>query len=118
MKTICLSLSIIACLMFSSACKSGANLPTRKPPITVYVTNEASGNLSRHRRREQRGDRDPAPGKRPRGIYVTPDKKSIFVALSGSPIAARVSTKTRCFHRIKEPTASESWTLIETLFSN
>jgi hypothetical protein len=37
MKTICLSLAIFAFLLISPACKSGANLPARKPPVTVYV---------------------------------------------------------------------------------
>ena len=87
MKTIYLSLSIIACLMFSSAGKSGANLPTRKPPITVYVTNEASGNLSVIDAANNEVIATLPLGKRPRGIHITPDKKSIFVALSGSPIA-------------------------------
>src|SRR5687767_9772983 len=53
----------------------------------VYVTNENSGDMSVI---------DPATntviatvplGKRPRGIRASPDRKTIYVALSGSPIA-------------------------------
>jgi PQQ-dependent catabolism-associated beta-propeller protein len=57
------------------------------PPLRVYVTNEASGDVSVI---------DPATGtvvatvkvgKRPRGIKVSPDGKSLYMALSGSPNA-------------------------------
>jgi YVTN family beta-propeller protein len=53
----------------------------------VYVTNESSGDMSVI---------DPATntviatiplGKRPRGIHASPDRKTIYVALSGSPMA-------------------------------
>jgi len=87
MKTICLSLAIFAFLMISPACKSGANLPARKPPVTVYVTNEASGDLSVIDASNNEVIATVKLGKRPRGIHITPDKKNIYVALSGSPMA-------------------------------
>jgi YVTN family beta-propeller protein len=87
MKTISLSLAIFAFLLISPACKSGANLPARKPPVTVYVTNEASGDMSVIDAANNEVIATLPLGKRPRGIQITPDKKNIFVALSGSPIA-------------------------------
>ena len=60
--------------------------PKTPPPYYVYVTNETSGDLSVI---------DPVAmdvvstiplGKRPRGIHASPDRKTIYVALSGSPI--------------------------------
>src|SRR5262245_8452705 len=87
MKTIFLSLSIISCLLFSLACKSGTNPPTRQPPITIYVTNEASGDLSVIDAANNEVIATLPLGKRPRGIHITPDKKNLYVALSGSPIA-------------------------------
>src|SRR5262249_48347924 len=61
--------------------------PPPKPAVRVFVTNEASGDLSVI---------DPATGtviataplgKRPRGIKASPDGRSLYVALSGSPNA-------------------------------
>ena len=58
-----------------------------KSPYRIYVTNEASGDMSVI---------DPAShevvatvplGKRPRGIIASSDGKTIYVALSGSPFA-------------------------------
>ena len=40
-----------------------------------------------HRFGNERRRRHSALGKRPRGIHASPDKKTIYVALSGSPIA-------------------------------
>jgi YVTN family beta-propeller protein len=87
MKTTLLSLTILASLSLSLACKSGNNISTRKPPVTVYVTNEASGDLSVIDAANNEVIATIPLGKRPRGIHVTPDKKNLFVALSGSPIA-------------------------------
>src|SRR5215470_8195204 len=87
MKTILLLFTSIACAFRSLSCKSGSTVTTRKPAVTVYVTNEASGDLSIIDASNNEVIATLPLGKRPRGIHITPDKKNIFVALSGSPIA-------------------------------
>jgi YVTN family beta-propeller protein len=84
---------VVTSLSLLLACSSAPTEPEGKVEITqsvgyrVYVTNEASGDLtiidsSTH---EVLGT---APlGKRPRGIHASPDGKTIYVALSGSPPA-------------------------------
>lgn len=64
-----------------------AATPPSKPSFTVYVSNEISGDVS-----VIDGDRleriaTIPVGKRPRGIHVSPDGRSVYVALSGSPPA-------------------------------
>jgi len=63
-----------------------SSFSTQHSPLRVYISNERSNNVSVI---------DPATntvlatipvGKRPRGIHLTADNKSLFVALSGSPI--------------------------------
>jgi YVTN family beta-propeller protein len=65
---------------------NSSNSPAASTSYRVYVTNERSGDLSII---------DPSTGavvataplgKRPRGIHASPDRKTIYVALSGSPI--------------------------------
>jgi YVTN family beta-propeller protein len=73
--------------LISPACKSGSTPTVRKPPVTIYVTNEASGDLSVIDAANNEVIATVPLGKRPRGIQITPDKKNIMVALSGSPIA-------------------------------
>src|SRR5262245_30922211 len=87
MKTIRLSLTIIACALISLSCNSSSNAPTRRPAVTVYVTNEASGDLSVIDAANNEVIATLSLGKRPRGVHITPDRKNILVALSGSPIA-------------------------------
>jgi len=58
------------------------------PSYQVYVTNERSGDITVI----NGGDFSVAAtipvGKRPRGIHASPDGKSAYVALSGTPIEA------------------------------
>src|SRR5687767_3383896 len=66
--------------------------PAAAPPppdgsYHVYVTNERSGNVTIIDSVTNDVVSTVALGKRPRGIHVSPDKKTIYVALSGSPIA-------------------------------
>src|SRR5262249_4182099 len=70
-----------------AAAPAAAPAPAPPPKVRVYVTNEWSGDLT-----VINGDTQTAMGtfklgKRPRGIQVSPDGKSLFVALSGSPPA-------------------------------
>src|SRR3954453_2835973 len=60
--------------------------PTPKPP-RVYVSNERSNNVSVIDPTTNTVVANIPVGKRPRGIHVTTDHRSVFVALSGSPIA-------------------------------
>jgi len=54
---------------------------------TVHVSNEASGDLSVIDARAQRVAATIPLGKRPRGLKLSPDGRTLYVALSGSPMA-------------------------------
>src|SRR5262249_37040412 len=84
MKTIWRLFTIIACAVISLSCNSCSTVLTRKSAITIYVTNEASGDLSVIDAANNEVIATLPLGKRPRGIQITPDRKNIFVALSGS----------------------------------
>jgi YVTN family beta-propeller protein len=62
-------------------------LPEWKSGYRVYVTNEASGDLSVIDGASLDVIATVPLGKRPRGIHASPDGKTIYVALSGSPPA-------------------------------
>src|SRR5579864_1783002 len=53
----------------------------------IYVTNEVSGDLSVINSATRQVIATVPLGKRPRGIHPSPDLKTLYVALSGSPIA-------------------------------
>src|SRR5258708_23553465 len=53
----------------------------------LYVTNETSGDLSVIDARTESVVSTIPLGKRPRGIAVSPDHSTLYVALSGSPVA-------------------------------
>ena len=53
----------------------------------IYVTNERSGDLSVIDAATHEVVATVPLGKRPRGIHASPDRQTIYVALSGSPIA-------------------------------
>ena len=57
------------------------------PPYRVYVTNERSGDLTVIAGGTHEVLATVPLGKRPRGIAVSPDRRQLFVALSGSPPA-------------------------------
>src|SRR4029077_9419334 len=54
--------------------------------VRIFVTNEISGVLSVVDPASQRVIATVPLGKRPRGIKVSPDRHSLYIALSGSPI--------------------------------
>src|SRR5258708_7954002 len=58
-----------------------------KPPYLVYVSNEASGDVTVIDPVKMEVLRTIQLGKRPRGIHPSADGKLIFVTLSGSPYA-------------------------------
>jgi len=71
----------------AAATAAPAPAPPPEPRVKVYVTNEASGDLTVIDGERQTVVGTYPLGKRPRGIKVSPDGKSLFVALSGSPNA-------------------------------
>ena len=79
------------CLAMVSGCSSPteAPKPAEKPAATyhVYVTNENAGTVSVIDPTTNEVTATIAVGKRPRGIHVSPDGKTVYMALSGSPIA-------------------------------
>ncbi len=96
-KAVCL---LICCwlALFAAGC---SNAPSSKAPVAtqptplpewksgyrVYVTNESSGDLSVIDGSTLEVIATVPLGKRPRGIHASPDQKTIYVALSGSPPA-------------------------------
>src|ERR1700724_1902836 len=94
-----LALGVPALLLALSACSQepakpaaatpapAAAPPAPPPAVRVYVTNEMSGDLTVINGDTQAVIATAPLGKRPRGIQVSPDGKSLYVALSGSPAA-------------------------------
>src|ERR1700683_2447625 len=81
-------------LVLSTGCNS-AKAPEQpaqiKPAETsaprIYVTNEVGGDLTVIDSGNYNVLATVPLGKRPRGIHASPDHKTIYVALSGSPLA-------------------------------
>jgi YVTN family beta-propeller protein len=83
---------IILLALSVAACNRGAPPPAETarsaaPSTRIYVTNEASGDLSVIDVASQTVVATIPVGKRPRGIRVSPDGSTLYVALSGSPVA-------------------------------
>src|SRR6266496_477140 len=77
---------ILAVLFLASCTQSHSPSEAKAPPYRVYVTNETSGELSVIDPVTLEVTATVPLGKRPRGIHASPDGKTIYVALSGSPI--------------------------------
>jgi YVTN family beta-propeller protein len=69
------------------ATRETAKAPEPEGAYRVYVTNEASGDLSVIDSARHEVIATVKLGKRPRGIHASPDGRTIYVALSGSPMA-------------------------------
>ena len=92
-KPLYISLPIFACAFLTGCHQTKPSTgPIAEPHSEssaprIYVTNEVSGDLSVI----DSGNFDVIGtiplGKRPRGIHASPDQKTLYVALSGSPIA-------------------------------
>ena len=65
------------------------------PPYYVYVINEASGDMSVINPLSNRVVRTVPLGKRPRGIHTSLDRRTIYLTLSGSPMAPPGVDETR-----------------------
>lgn len=78
----------IACLLgCGSETKEASKSAESAGAYRVYITNEASGDLCVIDSARHEVIATVALGKRPRGIHASPDGKTIYVALSGSPFA-------------------------------
>ena len=75
-----LCLALIACSPFSAQAQTGQN-------YKVFVSNEKSGDITVIDGRDFKVVGTIPVGKRPRGIQASPDGKTVYVALSGTPIA-------------------------------
>src|SRR2546428_9827801 len=83
---------VVVLALAAAGCNRGATPPAETarsaaPSTRIYVTNEASGDLSVIDAASQSVIATIPVGKRPRGIRVSPDKSTLYVALSGSPVA-------------------------------
>jgi YVTN family beta-propeller protein len=58
------------------------------PPYQIYISNERSGDVTVIGSADLKVIATIPVGKRPRGIHASPDGKTVFVALSGTPIEA------------------------------
>src|SRR5450631_1969861 len=84
-------LSII-CVMVSGCSNKPATQPSPQPEAEssaprIYVDNEVSGDMTIIDSGTYKVIATIPLGKRPRGIHASPDHKTIYIALSGSPIA-------------------------------
>lgn len=86
---------IIVAVAFSvslAACSSKQTAPPAATPVAestaprLFVTNEISGDMTVIDTGTAQVIATVPLGKRPRGIHASPDHKTIYVALSGSPI--------------------------------
>jgi YVTN family beta-propeller protein len=77
-----------SCCIGLTACAGGpgASDSARPHGYHLYVTNERSGDLTIIDGMTLEATATAPLGKRPRGIHASPDGKTIYVALSGSPI--------------------------------
>ena len=66
---------------------SAAPTPAESTAFRLYVTNEVSGDMTIIDSATYQTIATVPLGKRPRGIHASPDRQTIYVALSGSPIA-------------------------------
>jgi YVTN family beta-propeller protein len=86
--TIALATLLTSCTPPDEPKKTESEPPPRPAgSYHVYVTNERSGDVSIIDSATNDVVATVPLGKRPRGIHASPDKQTIYVALSGSPIA-------------------------------
>jgi YVTN family beta-propeller protein len=75
---------VLGLSFFLAACNAA---PPSSANYRIYVTNERSGDVSVIDAATHEVIATVPLGKRPRGIHASPDRQTIYVALSGSPIA-------------------------------
>src|SRR5262249_55834237 len=82
-----IGLSIVLCSCAKTPQEVRTEVRSSPSSYRVYVTNERSGDLSVIDGESYEVVATIPLGKRPRGIHASPDRRFIYVALSGSPIA-------------------------------
>lgn len=80
------ALGFMALLSCHSAVRPNGEAPASGGPV-IYVTNEESNEITLIDGRTDTAIANIFVGKRPRGVKVSADGKSLFVALSGSPMS-------------------------------
>src|ERR1700712_4375452 len=83
---IALSVSLAGCTSSKKAPEPTPAAVFESTAPRIYVTNEVSGDLTVIDSGTAQVIATVPLGKRPRGIHASPDHKTIYVALSGSPI--------------------------------
>src|ERR1051326_8509407 len=76
----------LSCALLTISCNRSGVSKTGSQ-TRVYVTNEASGELSVINASDNTVIVTMPIGKRPRGIQISPARQTAFIALSGSPFA-------------------------------
>src|SRR5580692_6315039 len=80
-------LFLAICLLLLALTAGSLDKNPSNSAFRIYVTNENSGDLSVIESSTLQVVATVPLGKRPRGIHASPDGKTLYVALSGSPIA-------------------------------
>jgi YVTN family beta-propeller protein len=83
----CAALAMSALVACTREAPAPAEPAVTSPPGRLFVTNENSGDLSVIDTASRRLVSTIPLGKRPRGIRLSPDRSTLYVALSGSPMA-------------------------------
>jgi len=92
-KPLFLSLAAIACTTLTGchsskpSTEAGTEVSSESSAPRIYVTNEVSGDLTVIDSGTLKVISTVPLGKRPRAIHASPDGRTLYVALSGSPIA-------------------------------
>src|SRR5215471_19028412 len=84
---LCACVLVIGCSPSKQPAGSATQSLTESSAPRIYVTNEVSGDLTVIDSASRQIIATVPLGKRPRGIHASPDHKTLYVALSGSPIA-------------------------------
>jgi YVTN family beta-propeller protein len=84
----CLAWLPLPVLTAAALIAAPGNSARSAPAYQVFVTNERSGDLTVINGSDFSAAATIPVGKRPRGIHVSPDGKTVYVALSGTPIEA------------------------------
>jgi YVTN family beta-propeller protein len=78
---------LFALSLLAAALIAGKATTSQAATYEIYVTNERSGDVTVINGSDLSVTATIPVGKRPRGIHASPDGKTIYVALSGTPIA-------------------------------
>jgi YVTN family beta-propeller protein len=84
---VCLTIFCESCSRPAPVQQAEQKKPVESTAFRLYVTNEVSGDMTVVDSATYNVIATVPLGKRPRGIHPSPDRKTIYVALSGSPIA-------------------------------